>query len=100
MSRSTIYKKIKKKTNQIEKLMGERIELRKQYLLLSDKKMRYKEDTITRGRGKNKKTVLEGRVYWMETFTDDDTGEKIKIERSECVTIDGVWQSVLFAPFP
>lgn len=88
-------KQIAKRLNEIEvtiqQLKKECKELQKEDMLLSDKHQWYKEEMREVGRGKKKKTILEGRIYWNEDFIDEDTGSVITIERSRAVKVDGEW---------
>lgn len=91
LNREQIRAEIKACTEKIEQLEAELADLVKRDYLLSDEVQWYKEELRTTGRGKKKRTFLEGRVYWNQFFKDEDTGEEIKIERSQQITVDGVW---------
>jgi hypothetical protein len=90
-TRERIYAKIKVNEKKIQELLDKNLELERKSYLLSDNKQQYKEQIRTTGRGKNKKTYLEGRIYWIDKFKDEDTGKTIDIERSRAVRIDGEW---------
>ena len=77
-----------------EKLDAAELELCKRYIVLSDKKQWYKERERTVGCGESKRTFIEGRVYWMQSFKDEDTGEIIEIERSRPVKENDQWDNV------
>ncbi len=95
-----IIKTKRQKLSDLVKLNNEKIAalhsknrdiLIKSYLLCDDKKT-YVEKEEERGKGKNKITQLTGRIKWIQVFEDADTGEKVPIERSEVVRINGEWQ--------
>lgn len=90
-TRKQICKIIDKKRATIQKLKQELQELKKEEMLLSDEQQWYKEEKREVGRGKKKKTILEGRIYWKEDFIDEGTGNVITIERSRAVRVDGEW---------
>lgn len=35
-----------------------------------------------------------GRYYWTESFTDEDTGKLINVERSRPVKVDAIWDEI------
>lgn len=65
------------------------------------KQLDYKEETVPikarLPKGKfYTKNELRGIVNWKETFIDEDTGNKIEIDRSRVVMRDGVWDFSAF----
>lgn len=66
--------------------------LKIEWYQLCDEKGRYSESEEVWGRGKKKETHMVGRRYWSQDFKDEDTGDVVAIERSQCVRIDGIWQ--------
>lgn len=91
MKRYQIVNKIHQNSEKITALRLANVELNRQNLLLSDKNQQYKESEETFGRGKSKETVLVGRVHWRECFKDEDTDEKIWIDRSCVVRKNNEW---------
>jgi hypothetical protein len=94
--RKQIRKKYLQLQNQIKRSRKAMIELAKKDFLLSDDVQQYREENVTRGRGKTKKTQLEGRVYWKEKYYDEDypKGKPLIIERSYLVRVDGEWVDI------
>ena len=93
-TRKKIRGAISKKINQIKKLQAEISELKKQDVLISDKKQWFeeKEEThIVSMRPKKEVTILIGRIYWKEAFLDEDTGKEIWITRNQVVRKNGEW---------
>lgn len=90
-TRKAIKNAQKKLRQKIELINEQLLDLERQNALLSDKKQRYKEEIEEHGKGKNKKTYLVGRVYWVETFKDQDTGTLFPMTRSQVVKQDGEW---------
>lgn len=93
LTRKQLSAKAKANLKIIKKLEDENIQLLIQSWQLNDKISRYEEKEETHGRGKNKLTQLIGRIHFDQYFTDEDTGKKIKIQRSKIVCIDGIWQT-------
>lgn len=91
MRRCQIEKKIEKNNQQIKFLEMQNRNLFLQSLELSDKSQQYKEIEKEVGRGKNKETVLMGKITWKEKYVDEDTGEVLSIERSQFVKRNGIW---------
>ena len=92
MKRYQIINKINNKIKAIEKLRAEIIVLKKQNLKFSDKNMQYveaNEEVLISNRPKVYETKLIGRTNFKNTFTDEDTGQKIVIDRSVVVTVNG-----------
>ena len=91
MTKKTIEKiaKMRLKINSNEQkavdALNENIDLEDAINLLSD----YRETTEIVKVGKVKTPTLIGRVYWKETFEDDDTKESITLERCKTVRING-----------
>ena len=96
--RTTLIKLEKDKFAKIEQLKTEIIEIRKEAMLLCDKKQWFteqNEEVLICGRPKKYETKLIGRVHWMETFKDEgkpDGSGDIEIERKQTVRINGEWQ--------
>jgi len=90
-TRERLSAKIKANEQKIQELLDKNLELERKSILLSDDVQQYKEQMRTTGRGKNKKEYLEGRIYWMERFTDGDTKKVFEMQRSRAVRIDGEW---------
>lgn len=71
------------------------IDLQRENYLLCDEEQWFTEKAETVKEKVNgkwvKKGVLIGRINWIETFLDEDTGEAIKIQRSDIVRVDGKW---------
>lgn len=82
----------KLKINHLEKEINE---LTRETLLLSDDKSQFVEQKEFITKRINRKKVMEekliGRVHWVQDFEDEDTGEKIKIQRSCVVRENGEW---------
>lgn len=95
-TRQQIQEEIKDRNDKIIVLRDEIIELNKEAVLLCDDKQWFTEEveTHTVGRGKNKevRTPLIGRINWKQDFKDGDTDNVITIDRSRVVRIDGEWQ--------
>ena len=82
-------------TNQIKSLEEDLEELVKEDWLLCDDEQWFTEkpeEIIVKKRPLVKETRLIGRINWESQFTDEDSGEVIKIERSMIVKVNGVWQ--------
>ena len=90
-NRETLREKIKQCEAKIEFLQGLKERLVKEDYLLSDEKQWYKEERRVVRMGRKNVEILEGRIYWNETFKDEDSGQVVKIERSMAVKIDGEW---------
>lgn len=81
----------------IEELKTKARELFLEDIQHSDEKRTYTEKLEEHPRPKwarkdhwlNGKVV--GRMFWSETYTDDDTGEKFTVNRQEVVKVDGKW---------
>lgn len=91
MTRKQIENKIKKNEQRIKHLNQENRNLYLESFLISDKDQQYSEVQIEIGRGKNKESVLMGKITWKEDFIDEDTGDVIEIERSKFVRRNGIW---------
>ena len=95
--RSTLIKLEKAKFDKIKQLEAEIIELRKEGLLLSDKKQWFteaEEEVLICGRPKKYETKLIGRIHWIETFKDEDQQDgsnDIKLERKKIVRVNSEW---------
>jgi len=97
MNRNEIKLQAINKRNQINILEKEIEELNKQNLLLSDEDQWFEEKIEASTFRKNRKKVTEehliGRVHWKEYFIDeDDPDNKVEIDRSKIVRVDGEWR--------
>jgi len=92
--RVELLKQIEANRQKQEDLAKEELELCKKYIQINDKNQWYTESERTVGRGKSKRTFIEGRFYWMQDFKDDDTGQVIKIERSRPVKENEEWDNI------
>ena len=93
-TRNQINKQIKVKEEKIKSLKEEITALERESLLLSDKKQWFiekEEEVIISRRPKKTETRLVGRVFWIEHFGDEDTGEVVEIERSMKVRENNNW---------
>jgi hypothetical protein len=79
----------------IDDLENEEIELCKKYVIAEGNYGRFEEQTTAIGGGKSgrnpRRIIKQGIFYFIEYFTDGDTGKKIPIERSICVKTNDVW---------
>ena len=95
-TRAVIKEQIKACEDSIDALQAQRKELLIDGLLLCDDEQRYEEKVEVISEKKEGKRVkreaLIGRVYWKQTFHDEDTGNPITVERNQVVRIDGEWQ--------
>lgn len=92
--REAIRSKITELENLIIKTNIEIQELVRQDLLLCDDDQQFvekMEKVVVSKRPFVEEERLIGRIYWDEYFTDDDTGEKITINRCQTVRVDGIW---------
>jgi len=90
--RQIIKDQIADNIRQINRLEYLQQALLEQLVQLNDGISRYEEKEESWGIGKNKVTAMIGRVHWKEIFTDEDTGEKIEIKRSQIIRNGGEWQ--------
>ena len=94
-TRATIQAEIEECNDRIEAITAQRLELIKEDLLLCDETQRFEKKTETYTVRENRKKVTKervvGRVFWKETFYDEDTGKGITIERNRVVRINGEW---------
>lgn len=94
-TRQDIANDIAELQEQRKALQERAVQLNRENILLSDDEQWFTEteETWTRrvGRKREKYTRLVGRINWKEDFTDEDTGEKLSINRSEVVRVDGEW---------
>lgn len=96
MTREAIDNLIKSKYEAIKTLKDEILDLRRQDILLSDEKQWFEEKMESVSKRVNRKKVTEekliGRVYWNESFKDEDRPENpIVITRCQVVRINGEW---------
>lgn len=89
--RAEILEQIENNRQKQDDLKKQEIELCKKYIQCSDEQQWFKEEERTVGRGKKKRTYLEGRLYWIQHFVDGDTGGVIQIERSRAVSENGAF---------
>lgn len=75
--------------NQCNNLLNELIDLEFEKNKISDNEFTYEEKTERFKEGRKYFDRLVGRQYWMEGFSDEDTGKIIQIKRSRLVSIDG-----------
>lgn len=94
IQRLAILNRLESIRKQQQELEQEEIKLCRSYIQLNDEREWYTENERTVGRGKTKRTFIEGRYHWLETFTDEDTGQKVDIERSRPVRENGVWDNI------
>jgi hypothetical protein len=70
-------------------------ELFKEWMMLSDDELTYKETTEMSFKRAGRKMVKEpyerGGVYWIEHVKDGDTGKTFPLERSMTVKVNGEW---------
>lgn len=76
-----------------QELEKEEFELCKKYIQINDGTQWYKESERTVGRGKNKRTFLEGRFYWIQNFQTAD-GRECEIERSRPIKENDEWDEI------
>lgn len=91
MKRYQIVRKVQNNLKKIASLQQANVELNRQHLLLSDKNQQYTESEETFGRGKSRETAVIGFINWKEYFLDEDTGEKIWLNRKHPVRKNGEW---------
>jgi len=91
LTRKALSAIVKRNSRIIEALKLENVECLRASYLLNDRKSKYVEETFTIGKGKNKRTEIRGFVQWHQTFTDEKTGEKYKIQRHKHVKTNGEW---------
>lgn len=91
LNRKQLASIVKANNKIINNCKKQNLEVLRASYLLTDKRQQYKEETVTLGRGRTRRTELQGRVYWMQTFVDEGTGEEFKIERSMIVRINNEW---------
>ena len=93
-TRDEIRAEIQTKRDEIVDLRADLRELLIEDARLCDEKQWYKEDiqivTLSK-RPKKTRTDTVGRYHWTECFIDEDTGEKIPIDRSREVMRNGVY---------
>tara|TARA_R110001632_G_scaffold137804_2_gene253451 strand:+ start:29646 stop:29939 length:294 start_codon:yes stop_codon:yes gene_type:complete len=93
--RERLNGKIAKNNEKIEELKKLNNKIYIETLLLCDDNQWYTEKEYTYGRGKKKKTQLEGRIHWKEFFEDSDhPNNKTKgvwVNRTQRVKVDGNW---------
>ena len=93
--REEIRAKIKANREEMARLTMENIKLQEQDLLLTDDVQQFKEEVEEWPHGDRRKKQmvkkLIGRVYWIEKFEDEDTGQWVEIQRKKVVRIDGEW---------
>jgi len=99
-TRKQIKAEIENQDRLLRIIQGRKLELQREAYQLSDEDRWYTEEiedylTYEKGHRKRAKQVvksrLAGRVHWIENFTDEDTGQKIPVERSRIIKINGEW---------
>ena len=93
-TRDEIRAEIQAKRAEIQDLQADLRELQIEDALLCDEKQWYKAElqTVTLSkRPKKTRTDTVGRCYWVEYFSDEDTGEKTAITRIREVMRNGVY---------
>ena len=80
--------KINRNKEKIVKLLNENIDL--EYNLRLKLYHRFSEENRDLGTKKKPQFYKIKIGHWFECFKDEDTDEKIKIERNEIIEIDGV----------
>jgi len=90
--------KIKKNYEKIVSLLNQNVELEYKELLKKAKKFWEKEINI--GSRKQPKMVLVKIMVYDDFFIDEDTKEKIKIERNRHIEVDGVPCDQFLNPLP
>lgn len=91
MERNKLLAIIEANRRRQDELANKEFELCKKYIQINDNKQWYSEKERTVGRGKNKRTFLEGRFYWIDSIVDSDTGQSVIVERSRCVKENEEW---------
>lgn len=92
--REEIKAQVKSIENHIKSLEEDLEELVKEDWLHCDDKQWFTEkpeEIILKKRPLVKETRLIGRINWEDKFTDEDSGELIKVERSMTVRVNGEW---------
>lgn len=93
--RERLHGKLREIENQIDALNDERLQVKRDLMLLCDDKQWFEEkmESFVRRSKRKKETIqhLIGRVYWNENFIDEDTGAVVTINRSRVVRQDGEW---------
>ena len=95
--RSTLIRLEKVRLDKIKQLEAEIIEIRKEGMLLSDKKQWFTEEEVEVlicRRPKKYETKLIGKIHWKETFKDEDLPDgsgDITIDRHKTVRVNGEW---------
>ena len=92
--RKAILKKIEANHKKSLELKKEALELCKEYIQVNCEEQWYSESQRTTGRGKNKRTFLEGRFNWKQDFKDNDTNEIFRINRSRPVKENNQWDEI------
>lgn len=104
MTREQIKESINSKNELIKHLKDEILELRRQDILICDDTQWFEEKmeavTIRVNRKKVTRDQLLGKIYWNESFKDeDDPDNPITITRCNIVRIDGQWVEWLSEKF-
>lgn len=94
LEREELRTLIQLKKTQIRSIQEEIKNLEREDCLLCDDLQWYTEkdeEYFVSKRPKVIKSRRMGRINWMETFYDEDSGEGVDVKRSETVKIDGKW---------
>jgi len=86
---------IAKKRKELKDVEEEFVYLVKKDILLSDEMRQYKEEletVVVSKRPLKTRQDLVGRIYWIDSFKDEDSGESIQIQRSREVMRNGVFR--------
>jgi hypothetical protein len=93
-TRNQIKKDIEQRKAKISVLEDEITMLWIESCILCDDFQRYEEKeeewTVSKRPRRTEKHII-GRIFWMEDFSDEDTGCVVTIQRSRMVRKDGVW---------
>jgi len=87
MTRQSLLNQIEKNEKKIIQLRKKIVELKIQELKFSDKKQQYKEGIEIVGG----KEVLRGRIFFKESWIDEDSKEVVEIERKQIVMENNKW---------
>jgi len=93
MTKAEIRLEIEKVRAAKQELHVKELELCRKYLTTNEGDERYEEADREVGRGKNKRTIREGRYYWKETYKDEDTGKPFVLDRSRAIRENDKWDN-------
>lgn len=93
--RKSLRKQYAAHAKAVKSLKKKMLKLVEKDYTMSDDFQQYREEEVTSGRGLNRKTQKEGRVYFKEFFQDeDDPKNGVWVERSFLVKMDGKLQNL------